>query len=545
MRDRWCTRRRLQAIGAFALLLISAQLLYTLVRHDGYPRFRTPNAKSPNDASSGVWKPAPEPKFDDPCKGYTRNPSIITVVKTGATEASRRLPPAMISYLSCAMAADDVLIFSDLDQHLGGLHIYDALDTSTAKENNTDFKLYYDQQRYVQEGQEIGILSSRSSEAWALDKYKNIHTAQKAWRLKPGKEWYFFIDADTYVVWPSLFALLGQYDAKKPYYIGTASESHRVPWGFAHGGSGYALSRAAMQLLVGGNATAIAAEFDQRTRNECCGDIVFSWSMADVGVNLTNAHPMINGDWANNYRFGPGLERERWKRGSLWCKPLVTMHHVNEVEMGDFWALERRRERPERPLLFRELWDAYAEPHLPEPPSGYDSLSEEDRQTTFPAEREDWDNFSEDVKFEAPPAPPAATPRSQDESREGSVASHADDAEVEGRDELQEAKARDAYSSLEGCKRACRADSRCFQYSFSSSSPSAGGKCFLNERFRFGQRRAPENGVSWHSGWDTEKIEAWKMSQEGRCEDWKGGVDYTSYPEGTVRLPWFRDGEGQ
>jgi hypothetical protein len=344
MRDRWCTRRRLQALGAFTLLLISAQLLYTLVRRDGYPRFHRP---PPTDSSSDAqppppdrWKSAPEPKFHDPCKGYTSDPSIITVVKTGATEASRRLPPAMISYLSCAIAQNDVLVFSDLDQHLGALHIHDSLDTNTARENNTEFKLYYDQKRYLEEGQEIGVLASRSSEAWALDKYKNIHTAQKAWELKPGKSWYFFIDADTYVVWPSLFALLKQYNPSTPYYIGTASESHRVPWGFAHGGSGYALSRAAMQLLVGSNATAIAKEFDTRAREECCGDIVFSWTMADVGVNLTNAHPMINGDWANNYRFGPHETK------GLWCKPLVTMHHVNEVEMGDFWAFERRRENP-------------------------------------------------------------------------------------------------------------------------------------------------------------------------------------------------------
>lgn len=279
------------------------------------------------------------------CAGYAKDLDIVVVVKTGATEASRRLPHQLTSFLSCAK--DDFLVFSDMEQWIGDVHLHDSLKdvAEEAKFNNTDFKLYFDQKQHVLEGQDIGQLSNRAGESWALDKYKNIHTAQKAWDLKPNRSWYFFIDVDTYVVWSSLFSYLKQFDASKTHYLGAAVPGEFGQ--FAHGGSGYALSRATMEALNGKDAKAIALDFDVGARNNCCGDIQMSKPLYERQINLTDAHPMINGDSPNNYRLG-----ER-----MWCKPLITMHHIGAEQMNDIWQFERSRKTPEvSPSMKAFLW---------------------------------------------------------------------------------------------------------------------------------------------------------------------------------------------
>jgi hypothetical protein len=356
MADRLCTRRRLKVLIVLCLfLLLSIRLVpfWSSSPRDSPPSKLTPLHSSPSSApsshsdfsppaadphpTSDTSTPYSEPKHASSgvCAGYPNDADVVIVVKTGATEASRRLPLQLVSFLSCAK--DDVLVFSDMEQYIGDLHVYDSLDdiAEEAKFNNTDFKLYDDQKQYVLEGQDIGTLSNRAGESWALDKYKNIHTAQKAWKLRPNKSWYFFIDADTYVVWPSLFSWLKQYDASQKFYLGAEVPSEYFP--FAHGGSGYALSRGALKSLVGEDAKKIARDFDADVRNICCGDVELGKSLHEKQIDIIDAHPMINGDKANNYRLG----------SRLWCKPLITMHHIQAEEMNDLWQFERNRKSPE------------------------------------------------------------------------------------------------------------------------------------------------------------------------------------------------------
>lgn len=350
MADRLCTRRRLKVLIALCLFLLLSVRLVPFWSSPRDPPLSTlaPPQPSPSTVPSSppavdhhpaseAPPPIPEPNHTSSgvCAGYPKDADVVIVVKTGATEASRRLPLQLVSFLSCAK--DDVLVFSDMEQYIGDLHVYDSLDdiAEEAKFNNSDFKLYHDQKQYVLEGQDIGTLSGRAGESWALDKYKNIHTAQKAWKLRPNKSWYFFIDADTYVVWPSLFSWLGQYDPTQKLYLGAEVPSEYFP--FAHGGSGYALSRGALESLVGDDAKQIAHDFDADVRNICCGDVELGKSLHDKQINIIDAHPMINGDKANNYRLGP----------RLWCKPLITMHHIQAEEMNDLWQFERSRKSPE------------------------------------------------------------------------------------------------------------------------------------------------------------------------------------------------------
>ena len=268
------------------------------------------------------------------CDVYPKDSDIVIVVKTGATEASRKIPTQLLSFLSCAK--DDLLIFSDLEEDLNDLHIYDTLDSvvNEAKINNTDFSLYNTQKQYVMEGGDIGSLTDRAHESWAIDKYKNVHTAQKAWELRPNKSWYFFIDADTYIVWSSFFAWLRRFDPTEKLYLGAQVPSETVP--FAHGGSGYALSRASLAELVGVDAEDLARRFDIAAKTACCGDIELAKILDMKEITITDAHPMINGEKPRSYKFGP----------RLWCQPVITMHHIYAEEMRDLWQFQQRRHNP-------------------------------------------------------------------------------------------------------------------------------------------------------------------------------------------------------
>jgi hypothetical protein len=254
-------------------------------------------------------------------------------VKTGGTETFQKIPTQLMTFLQCAK--DDVLIFSDMELELGGQHIYDCLDNVIPNtKNNEDFDLYRTQQAYLHDGAEIMSLD-RSRDAWTLDKYKNIHTAQKAHQLRPDKSWYFFIDADTYIVWPNLFAWLKRLDPNEKLYLGSVVDVGKPP--FAHGGSGYLLSKAAMAELVGDDAKEIAATYDDEAFHGCCGDQELAKSLFEKGINSSNVRPMINGEKARAIPFGP----------THWCQPLVTMHHMSPEEINDMWQYEGQRKHPE------------------------------------------------------------------------------------------------------------------------------------------------------------------------------------------------------
>ena len=265
------------------------------------------------------------------CQGYPAVDSdMVIVVKTGATEAFNKIPGQLLTFLQCAK--NDLLIFSDLEQDIADHHIYDCLTKviDAAKFNNSDFDLYEAQKRIKLMGEDIIAMGDKGSQGWALDKYKNIHTARKAWELRPNKSWYFFIDADTYVFWSSLVPWLKRHDPSKKLYLGSRVEDEPP---FAHGGSGYVLSRGAMEQLVGEDGSQIAADFDMMVKDDCCGDKILARSLKQKKILLTRWDPLINGEKPRRMGFGP----------KLWCQPVITFHHMSPEEMNEMWQFELRR----------------------------------------------------------------------------------------------------------------------------------------------------------------------------------------------------------
>ena len=184
-----------------------------------HPRPPPPHHHHNNHDHDPFGKPPPDGAnatlAEDPlCAHQPDLSNLGLVVKTGATESYARLPTQLLTVLRCV---PDFQIFSDMAQTVAGFPVHDALDTvlDAAKAGNKDFDLYRAQQACAAAVKACTEGMDRAAAGWSLDKYKNIHMAEKAWRMMPGKDWYMFIDADTYVLWNSLAAWLGRLDPRK------------------------------------------------------------------------------------------------------------------------------------------------------------------------------------------------------------------------------------------------------------------------------------------------------------------------------------------
>lgn len=278
----------------------------------------------------------PDQKEDQLCAEFTGSDRVLVTVKTGATEANLKIPIQLSTSLRCA---PNVLIFSDMVQEIGDHHVYDALENipDEVTANNSDFDIYRMQQELKDPQKVIEQLSSmrdpRMPEdlaAWTLDKYKNIHIVEEAWKLQPNKDWYFHIDADTYVVWPTLLQWIQKLDPSMESFIGSMAYVIGLP--FAHGGSGMLMSRAVVQnLVVKHNGT--AAKWDYSMHENCCGDWVLAQALKEYGIDVKNAWPVINGETASTIPFAE----------DHWCQPLVTMHHLTPLDFEQLGRFELQR----------------------------------------------------------------------------------------------------------------------------------------------------------------------------------------------------------
>jgi hypothetical protein len=243
-----------------------------------------------HSSNASVDDDIPFRPHDPMCESFPDTSGILLVMKTGATESYDKLPTQLITMLKCL---PDFLIFSDMDQHIGGYHVRDSLETvlDEAKNGNSDFDLYRRQKSCPVDQDNCNKLGDKASEGWNLDKYKNVHIAEKAYHLRPDYKWYVFVDADTYVLWPTLVQWLRKLNHKKKHYLGSVTLINN--FSFGHGGSGYIMSQKAMNEFVGQHP-GVANQWDMRAKDECCGDYVFAMALnntTELGVKQVVRSP--------------------------------------------------------------------------------------------------------------------------------------------------------------------------------------------------------------------------------------------------------------
>ena len=287
-----------------ALVLVFVSLVFVLNHRAGQLSVRPPSSSLDNapvppspdvDASpqepdltnSTTSDPAVESLLDRPpdglCDTFPDTSGILLVIKTGASEAFQKIPIQLMTTLKCL---PEFLIFSDMEQRIAGHRIRDSLDTvlQEAKDKNSDFDIYRRQQKCQVDLEScIANDAQNTKDAWELDRYKFIHIAEKAYTLRPDYNWYVFIDADTYVLWYTMVQWLQQLDHRDKHYLGSISTLRGIPFG--HGGSGYIVSKAAMEEFVGRHP-GVANEWDVSMKRTCCGDYVFALAM-EKSANTT------------------------------------------------------------------------------------------------------------------------------------------------------------------------------------------------------------------------------------------------------------------
>lgn len=236
-------------------------------------------------------RPAPAANCTDSpkkaaCANFPDTSRVLLIMKTGASEAYKKVPSQLATTLSCL--GGDFLIFSDMGQKMFELEIIDSLqDVSSAVKKMEDFELYFRQKECLVDQDSCNDGWDAAGEAWRLDKYKNVHMAVKAYALKPDYDWYLFVDADTYVSWPTLMQWLQHMSPKRERYLGSVVYLGDNPFG--HGGSGYLVSQASMRKLLKDRSWK-TSKYDLEASKTCCGDLVFSLAMKwEAGVSVEQA----------------------------------------------------------------------------------------------------------------------------------------------------------------------------------------------------------------------------------------------------------------
>lgn len=227
----------------------------------------------------------PKSTFEADCAQFPDTSRILLVMKTGASEAFSKIPTQVLTNLKCL---PEFLIFSDMEQEIAGYKIHDSLDRvlSSVKKGNEDFDIYFRQRQCAVDQDNCNKHTDVAKEGWDLDKYKNIHIAEKAFEMRPDYDWYLFVDADTYVVWPTIVHWLNKLDHTEQMYFGSLAMLGDLPFG--HGGSGYVVSNAAMHDFFEGKDN-VANRWDEETKNECCGDVMFAKALKEtIGIGINN-----------------------------------------------------------------------------------------------------------------------------------------------------------------------------------------------------------------------------------------------------------------
>ncbi|KAI9927884.1 hypothetical protein ASPWEDRAFT_52409 [Aspergillus wentii DTO 134E9] len=301
---------------------------------------------------------------------------VLVVMKTGVTEALDKVPVHFQTTLRCI---PNYVIFSDYEEVVGGVRIYDALRNmdSQVKRNIPDFNIYNRIQELGRDGLKTDDfadeantnLGKPNNPGWKLDKWKFLPMVQETLRYKDDAKWYVFIEADTYVSWTNLLEWLALFNPEEPHYIGTETQIADVV--FAHGGSGFIVSQPALEKASHEYATR-TIELNDYTNGHWAGDCVLGKVLHDAGVPLYFSWPMLqNTNLGELDEFTVDFYRRPW------CFPAVAFHHLSSMDIQDLWEFEQHRwqEYNKTILLHGEIFEERIYPELSPRRPNWDNLS--------------------------------------------------------------------------------------------------------------------------------------------------------------------------
>ncbi len=312
--------------------------------HGQTPAWKTATTAHPTSAdespvSTKAW-PTNAPTPHQYTRGNLSTDDVLLIMKTGSTSIWKRL----LIHLTTTLSPDRIspantVIYSDHAETIGNMHIVDALAniTETTK-SSPEFAVYRQQPEYASHNvyvEAAGVDGDNYGPpgGWIIDKYKFIPLVQHAGNNWPVAKWYIYMEDDTYLFLPSVLDYLSEFDWRRPHYLGSfAAKCDTV---FAHGGAGFALSRAAWERTFGRNP-AMSEDHERYTTEHCCGDQVLGHALNKFGVRFGENDGDEKFTWGFNpvvhWRFG----FSRWN----WCSRLISWHKVHSRDVARYFAFE-------------------------------------------------------------------------------------------------------------------------------------------------------------------------------------------------------------
>ncbi|RYP64962.1 hypothetical protein DL771_008531 [Monosporascus sp. 5C6A] len=538
--------RRLRLFGAIVALAIVAAYIHIVPRWRessyGYARgyyesvasyFHAPGSVYNNTLYTEGTEGVVDQYYNssNPCADFPDTDGILLVMKTGATEAFDKVPTQLLTTMRCL---PDFLLFSDMEQQIGPYHVYDALAEveESAKAHNSDFDLYRHQKECpVSQKSCIDARSDNTQKAWNLDRYKFLPMMEQTWRLRPGRDWYIFTEADTYVFWANMVQWLRNHSGINPrerVYLGSRSFIGGTPFG--HGGSGYVISGSLLKHLIEYHP-GVVEQYNVKGANECCGDLMLALALEEYEhVKIRQSWPLFNGEKPSTLPYGPGH----------WCEPILTMHHMNAEEISNVWQFEQTR-KTDRPVMIRDLYHAFMAPKMQIQRSDWDNLSDDvcyvnpdpeaqQRAEGFERDRQKKESEMSDVEKEAWKswencAKVCESEIPEDDELESGILGRSDDdgpAKASDTNAAEDTSPSDR-SAREARKKAMdekKKNRTCFQYRWHNE------VCCTSRSFKLGAPKSkPESDYKkhrWMSGWHLKGINDW-IDVMGDCKTpaWK------------------------
>lgn len=392
---------------------------------------------------------------------------VLLIMKTGGTSMYYRLLVHLVTSLSPErISLSNVVIYSDYPETIGNFTILDVLaNLTTATQSHPDFDIYRALPQYVAnnvysesagvEGDDDGPVGG-----WVLDKYKFLPIIDHAGKTWPRARWYIYMEDDTYLFLPNVLTYLSSFDWMAPHYLGGFAFKANVT--FAHGGSGFALSRGAWEQSFGQNLQ-LVENFQEYTHRHGCGDQILGHALNEYGVRF--------GENGGDEKFSWGFNGvAHWKfafRKWNWCKPLLSWHKVHNRDVARYYELEKTWDF-QIPMRYGDFFQRMIAPDLKK-------------------RREWWDNISD--LFEITSANAGSPPAPQSEYNARLWA--------------------EAWHSVDACEAACESWSECMQWSYYED------RCRLDDRLIMGSGYAPtmrqrKTSLMITSGWLIHRLGSWE-----------------------------------
>jgi hypothetical protein len=266
---------------------------------------------------------------------------ILLIMKTGTTAMWKRLLIHFTTSLSPErIPPENVVLYSDSEDKIGDFQIIDVLAniTETTK-THPDFDVYHQATEYSRYNVYLEAANLEGDNygppgGWVIDKYKFVPLIQHAGRNWPHVKWYVYMEDDTYLFLPNIIRYLSTFDWQQPHYLGHLGGRSGVV--FAHGGSGFVLSRGAWGKSFGLNE-AISEEYEEYASQHCCGDQILGHALNKYGVRFGENGGDEKFTWGFNGVVHWKFPFSRWN----WCWPLMSWHHVHNRDVARYYAFEQ------------------------------------------------------------------------------------------------------------------------------------------------------------------------------------------------------------